>query len=75
MRRLCKPIWTIQIDPGGRGVREGQNLPQKWPKFGFEALQKTLNGSRTPEMDSNQSGALGGTVKGPFQWIKSRLGR
>ena len=36
------------------GVREGQNLPQKWPKFG------SLNGSSTPEMNSNQSWALGG---------------
>ena len=32
------------------GVRIGQNLPQKWPKFGFGAL-RPQNESRTPEMD------------------------
>merc|ERR1712004_527930 len=33
-----------------------------------------LNGSRTPEMDSNQSGAVGGIILGVFQGSLTHLG-
>ena len=32
-------------------VREGQYLTQKWPKFGFGALQRPPNGPRIPKME------------------------
>ena len=59
---LYDPFWTIKSDLIGRGVREGHNLPEKWPQFGFRALQVPLNGSRTPEMNSNQSEAVRGAT-------------
>ena len=40
---------------GPKIVREGQNLPKKWPKVGFGALQRPLNGSRTADMDPKWS--------------------
>ena len=36
-------------------------------KFAFRVLWRPLNGSRVPEIDSNLSGAVGGTIWGPFQ--------
>ena len=39
-----------------------------------KAFQWPLNGSRTPEMDSNQSGAVGGIILGVFQGSLTHLG-
>ena len=52
MGHLYDPFWTIKIRLGWQGgVREGKNLPEKWPQFGFGAPQKPPNVPRTPEMD------------------------
>ena len=49
---LYDPFWTIKIRLGWQGgVREGKNLPEKWPQFGFGAPQRPPNVPRTPEMD------------------------
>ena len=45
---LYDPFWTITI---GSGVREGKNLPAKWPQFGFGVPQRPPNVPRTPERD------------------------
>ena len=53
------------------GVREGQNRSKYCPKWtSFLALK----GARTPEMDSNQSGAVGGIIWGPFPGSWTHLG-
>ena len=36
-----RAILDHKILIGLAGGREGKNLPQKWPKFGFEALPRT----------------------------------
>ena len=52
MGHLYDPFWTIKIRLGWQGgVREGKNLPEKWPQFGFGAPQRPPNVPRTPEMD------------------------
>ena len=59
------------------GVREGQNIAQNGPRFWLWSpleAPKWVNGSRTPEMDSNQSGAVGGIIWGPFQGGQFALG-
>ena len=38
---LCEPFDHKNLIGLAGGVREGKNLPQKWPKFGFEALPRT----------------------------------
>ena len=55
------------------GVREGQNLLQKWSKFGFRALQWPLDGLQTPEMDTNQSGAIYSIILGLFRGLWKAL--
>ena len=49
-----------------------------WPRMGLSygvgALYRPLNGSRTQEMDSNQSGAVEGIIWGPFQGSLNHLG-
>ena len=58
---LYDSFWTIKIWLTWQGgIREGKNLPEKWPQFSFGALQGPLNGSRTPEINSNQSESVGG---------------
>ena len=49
-------------------VREGQNLLQKWPKFGFGGLQKPWNGPKmvhptAPEQYEFLSGLFGGGAR------------
>ena len=47
-----------RVGRGGSGMVK--ILPRMGLAFGFGALKRPLNGSRTPEMDSNQSGVVGG---------------
>ena len=65
MWHLYKPSRPPKFWPGSQGgVREGHNLS----RIGQICLQSSpLNGSRVPKIDSNLSGAVGGTIWGPFQ--------
>ena len=58
-RAICgtpvQAIWDHKKPQGWQGAREGQNLPQKWPKFFFGELQRPLYWSKTPETDPNRS--------------------
>ena len=60
------------------GVREGQGRSKYCPEWAsllaLEPSRDPLNGSRTPEMDSNQSGAVGGIIWGPFKGSLTYLG-
>ena len=52
------------------GVTEGQNLPQKW----LRALERPLNGSRTPETDPKWFLQLPLIDLSPFPGPLTRLG-
>ena len=53
------------------GVREGQYLTQKWPKFGFGALQRPPIGSRTTGLDPKCSPQLPLIDLSQFQAVAS----
>ena len=57
-----------------RRLKDGREWASLKYNFGFGAFQRPLNGSRTPEMDSNQSGAVGGIILGVFQGSLTHLG-
>ena len=54
---------------GGQGM--SKSAREMDLKFGFRSLLELLNGSRTPAMNSTQSGAVGGTTWGPFLRVYS----
>ena len=56
-----------KFDQVGRGGQGRSKYYPEWASFlASEPSRGPLNGSRTPEMDSNQSGAVGGIIWGPF---------
>ena len=67
-----------KFDRVGRGGQRRSKYGPEWASllyiFGLGAFQRPLNGSRTPEMDSNQSGAVGGIILGVFQGSLTHLG-
>ena len=72
---LYDSFWTIKIRLTWQGgIREGKNLPEKWPQFSFGALQGPLNGSRTPEINSNQSESVGGGHLGSISGVLGTFG-
>ena len=60
-----------KIERVGRGGRGGQYLPQKWPKFGFGALQRPPIGSRTTGLDPKCSPQLPLIDLSQFQAVAS----
>ena len=71
-------FWSKKIDRVGRAgskkvkiwLRMGLAFIYFWPR----SLLEAPNGSRTLEMDSNQSGAVGGIILGVFQGSLTHLG-
>ena len=61
-----------QVNRGGSG--KVKILPRMGLSYGFRALLRPLNGSRTPEIESNHSGAVGWTIWGPFPGSLTNLG-
>ena len=68
---LNKQFRVIEIEWVSRGVREGQYLLQKWPKFGFGALQRPPIGSRTTGLDPKCSPQLPLIDLSQFQAVAS----
>ena len=59
--RNCAPFEALW---GGSGK---VTICLELAKFAFRVLWRPLNGSRVPEIDSNLSWAVEGTIWGPFQ--------
>ena len=59
-----------KFDLVGRGGQRQSKYGPEWASliyiFGFGAFLRPLNESRTPEIDSNQSGAVEGIISGVF---------
>ena len=72
---LYKPFWTKKIWPGWQGGSgKVQILPNMGLVFGFWALKRPLNGSRTPEMDPKWSPQLPLIDLSPFPGSWTHLG-
>ena len=72
---MYKPFWTKKIWPGWQGGSgKVQILPNMGLIFGFWALKRPLNGSRTPEMDPKWSPQLPLIDLSPFPGSWTHLG-
>ena len=60
-----------ELAGGGQG--RSKSAPE-WPEFGFGAVQRPQNWCMTPEMDLNQSQAVGGKHFGSISGVIDQFG-